>query len=207
MGANLVNSTSMTGGRSSSSRDRGRSPARARLSPASSLLWDSLLDVAAAFCPPLEVAVEEPGRLRVFLHNPETGDEIALRYRSQRGLFLRTYLLVVEAEVAGSGPAGPGELVLRHRRLRWRRPQPRDGRLWRERLGSSELLVAMRPLQVERLTARWEPERSLWRLTLETLSGSVTVTFFPPLFTPNPLTREEAGAFLELVGWVRRAVH
>jgi hypothetical protein len=177
------------------------------LSSASSPLWDSLLDAAAAFCPPLEVAVEEPGRLRVFVHDPETGAEIALRYRSERGLFLRTHLLVVAAEVAGSGPAGPGALVLRRRRLRWRRPKPRDGRLWLERLGTRGLLAAIRPLQIEKLAVRWNPGRSHWSLMLETLSGSVTATFFPPLLTPNPLTRREAAAFLDLVDRFRRAVH
>jgi hypothetical protein len=176
------------------------------LSQASGPLWESLFDAAAAFCPPLEVAVEEPGRLRVVVHDPETGQEIALRYRSERGLFLRTYLLVVAAEVAGVGPAGPAELVLRRRKLRWRRPAPRDGRLWLERLDPKSLLSASRPLQIERFTARWDSERSLWSLILETLSGSVTATFFPPLVTPNPLTREEAQAFLELVSRVRQAV-
>lgn len=168
-------------------------------------VWPFLREAAAAFCPPLELAREEPRRLALALRDPASGGELLLRYRSERGLFLRTYYLAVEADVPGDGPAEAGELVLRRRRLRWRRPKPGDGERWSERLGSRELLEALRPLQIERLSLRWQPEALAWRLVLETLSGSVTVTFFPPLETPNPLRRGEADAIRALVEALRRA--
>jgi hypothetical protein len=58
---------------------------------------------------------------------------------------------------------------------------------------------------VERLALAWEPTQACWRVEFETLSGGLTVTFFPPLATPNPLEREEAQAFQDLLEAVRSA--
>lgn len=160
-------------------------------------VWHPLREAARAFCPPFAVVAEEPEALRIVLRDP-AGREVTAGYRSQRGLFLRSYLLVLETEFGGAGPSTGGELVLRRRRLRWRRPRPGDARSWFARLNSAEARAALRQLQVERLTLRWQPERASWRLSLRTLDGSVTVTFFPPLATPAPLDREEAEAFLRL---------
>jgi hypothetical protein len=166
--------------------------------------WAHLRAAAAAFSPPLELAGEEPSRLALTLRDPRSDEEIHLRYRSDRGLFLRTYFLAVEAEVAGAGPSAPGELVLRRRRLAWRRPSPPDGLTWRDRL-AAELSEPLRGLPIERLNLRWSPEISAWRVNLETLAGSVTATFFPPLETPNPLHRAEAAAIRALLEGLRRA--
>jgi hypothetical protein len=160
-------------------------------------IWQALRDAAHAFPPSFSVLAEDARMLRVTLQNTE-GRKVTVAYRSQRGLFLRSYLLVVETEFPGIGPAAGGELVLRRRRLHWRRPQPSEGRAWAARLNSPEVSLALRPLQIERLTLRWRPEVATWRLALETLAGSVTVTFFPPLTTPAPLSREEADAFIRL---------
>lgn len=160
-------------------------------------IWQALRDAAHAFSPSFSVVAEDARMLRITLQNTE-GREVTVAYRSQRGLFLRSYLLVVETEFTGIGPAAGGELVLRRRRLRWRRPQPGNGRAWAARLNSPDVRLALKPLQIERLTLRWRPERGTWRLALETLAGSVTVTFFPPLATPAPLAREEADAFVRL---------
>jgi hypothetical protein len=160
-------------------------------------IWQALRDAAHAFSPSFSVVGEEAGMLRITLQNA-AGRTLTVAYRSQRGLFLRSYLLVVETEFPGMGPAAAGELRLRRRRLHWRRPGPNEGRAWAARLNSPDLRLALKPLQVERLTLRWRPERGTWRLALETLAGSVTVTFFPPLATPAPLAREEADAFVRL---------
>jgi hypothetical protein len=162
-------------------------------------VWPVLREAANAFCPPLEVAEERPGALTVALRRPGGDGALQLRYRSERGLFLRTYHLVVEATVAGTGPTSSGELVRRWRRLVWRRPRPQDGRVWARRLASERFQAAARRLQIERLALAWDPVQASWRVSLQTLSGSLTVTFFPPLATPNPLTRDEAEAFLELL--------
>jgi hypothetical protein len=165
-------------------------------------IWPSLRAAAAAFCPPFEVANEDPRRLVIDLREP-SGHVLRLRYRSERGLVLRTYYLVVEAELPGAGPADPGELVLRRRKLRWKRPRPRGGDPWSETFGTSEIRSALKRVPAERLTLQWQPNRASWRLALETLLGSVTVTFFPALMTPNPLKPEEAQAMIALVGALR----
>jgi hypothetical protein len=176
------------------------------MSSVANTVWPALRTAAAAFCPPLEVAAEEPRHLLVLLRDRGHRLELRLRYRSERGLFLRTYFLVVEADILGEGPEEPGELVLRRRRLAWRRSKPQEARRWQDRLASPGFDALVRRLQVERLALTWQPERERWRLRLKTLSGSVTVTFFPPLFTPNPLHRAEAEACLGLIEEVRRGV-
>lgn len=165
-------------------------------------VWPSLRAAADAFCPPFEVAGEDARRLVISLRDT-AGDELLLRYRSERGLFLRTYYFVVEAELPGPGPSDPGELVLRRRKLRWKRPRPRDSDPWSETFGSSEIRSALKRVPAERLTLQWQPNRASWRLALETLLGSVTVTFFPALMTPNPLKPEEAQAMIALVAALR----
>jgi hypothetical protein len=166
--------------------------------------WPVLREAASAFCPPYEVVEERPGELSLVLRRGARDDEgIRLRYRSTRGLFLRSYNLVVESSVAGEGPPEPGVLIRRGRRLVWRRPRPMDGRRWLERLVGEELRAALKRLQAERLTLAWDPTQARWRVALETLSGGLTVTFFPPLATPNPLERAEAQAFQDLLEAVR----
>ena len=168
-------------------------------------VWPSLRAAAAAFCPPFEIAAENPGGLALKLRAGDSGDELRLRYRSERGLFLRTYYLVVEAELPGEGPTEPGELVLRRRKLRWKRPKPLGGGKWSESFASTDVRAALKRLQIEKLVLGWEPRRASWRLALETLAGSVTVTFFPALMTPNPLKREEARAVEALLRALTRA--
>ena len=175
------------------------------MSAAGGWVWPSLREAADAFCPPLQIASESPDALSVVVADAMRTSAVRLRYRSERGLFLRTYYLVLEAEVSGEGPADAGELLLRRRRLAWKRPKPRGGKAWSKQLASDDVRSSLRRLQVERLALGWTPERATWKLSLETLSGSLTVTFFPPLMTPSPLFREEADAFLSLLAALRAA--
>jgi hypothetical protein len=179
-------------------------PSASRSAAARNLIWPSLRDAARAFCPPFEVVEERPGGLAVLLRTPDSAEELTLRYRSERGLFLRTYYLVIEAELAGEGPTEAGTLVLSRRKLRWRRPKPLDGERWSEAMSSPDVRAALKPLQVERLDLAWDPAPRRWSLSLKTLCGSVTVTFFPPLATPNPFLRKEAQAVEALVRELRR---
>jgi hypothetical protein len=174
-----------------------------RTSP--NLIWPSLREAARSFCPPYGVVEERPDGLALRLRTPDGKDELTLRYRSERGLFLRTYYLVIEATVPGNGPAEAGTLVLRRRKLRWKRPAPQGGGPWSEGFSSPEVRAALKLLQVEKLDLSWEPGQGTWSLSLKTLAGSVTVTFFPPLLTPNPFMREEARAVDALVRELRRA--
>jgi hypothetical protein len=167
--------------------------------------WPYLREAARAFCPPFEIAAEHPGKLTVELRDPAETEPLRLRYRSDRGLVLRTYYLTIEAELPGEGPAEAGSLALRRGKLRWKRPKPRDGGRWSDGFTSPPVQSALKRLQVERLSLAWEPQRSRWRLRLETLSGSVTVTFFPALMTPNPFKRDEAEALAALLYALRRA--
>jgi hypothetical protein len=175
------------------------------LSPVTGPLWDSLQEAAGAFAPRFEVASSDPARLRLVLRERAGSRELQVRYRSERGLFLRTYFLVVEAEIAGAGPAAAGTLTLRRRRLGWRRPKPPHGKLWSERLSPPALKATLKQLPVERLRLDWHPPAQSWRLVVETVVGGVTATFFPPLLTPNPLRREEADALIALVEALGRA--
>lgn len=175
------------------------------MSSAVGAIWPSLRAAANAFCPPFAVAEENPGRLALELRATDSGDRLRLRYRSERGLFLRTYYLVIEAELPGEGPVDAGQLVLRRRKLRWRRPKPRGAKEWGEPFAAADIGAALKRLQVERLVLSWEPEPATWKLALETLLGSVTVTFFPPLATPNPFHRDEAQAVEALLRAVKRA--
>jgi len=172
---------------------------------APNLIWPSLREAANAFCPPYEVVEERPDGLALRLRTPDGRDELTLRYRSERGLFLRTYYLFVEATVPGDGPPEAGTLALRRRKLRWKRPAPQGGGAWSDGFSSPEVRAALKPLQVENLDLSWEPEQGTWSLSLKTLVGSVTVTFFPPLLTPNPFLREDARAVDALVREVRQA--
>jgi hypothetical protein len=167
------------------------------VSPASP--WPYLREAANAFCPPATITAEHPRKLALELRAQGTTGPLRLRYRSERGLFIRTYYLVIEAEVAGEGPTDAGTLTFRRGKLRWKRPKPRDGAGWSAGFASPAVRSALKRLQVERLTLTWAPERATWRLALETLSGSVTVTFFPPLMTPNPFHPEEAEALAPLL--------
>jgi hypothetical protein len=168
--------------------------------------WPTLREAARAFAPQFEVVEERPGRLALDLRGADGGDELTLRYRSERGLFIRTYYLVVEAEVSGPGPSAAGSMALRRGKLRWKRPKPPGAAEWAEGLRSPDVLAALRRLQIERLGLGWDPTRGSWNLVLETLSGSVTVTFFPFLLTPNPLEREEAEAVASLLRALRQQV-
>lgn len=169
-------------------------------------MWPVLREAANAFCPPYEVVEERPGDLSLVLRRARRKDEeIRLRYRSTRGLFLRSYNLSVESSVTGEGPAQAGVLIRRGRRLAWKRPKPAEGKRWSERLVGGEFWAAVKRLQAERLALAWEPTQARWQVELETLSGGLTVTFFPPLATPNPLEREEAQAFQDLLEAVRSA--
>jgi hypothetical protein len=168
-------------------------------------LWHPLREAAGAFCPPLAVAAEDPQGLRLELSDDQHEQRITVCFRSERGLFLRTYLLRVEADLGGTGPSAPGTLVFRRGKLRWRRPAPANGRAWTDRLNSPELRAALKPLQIERLWLDWDAEASRWRFVLETLWGSVTTTFFPRLATPNPLRQAEAEGILRVIAALRRS--
>jgi len=180
-------------------------PSASRAAAGRNLIWPSLRDAARAFCPPFEVVEERPGGLALRLRTPDGERELTLRYRSERGLFLRTYYLVIEAELDGDGPAQAGTLALSRRKLRWKRPKPPDAERWSEGMSSPEVRAALKPLQVESLDLAWDPGSGRWSLSLKTLCGSVTVTFFPPLATPNPFMRKEAQAVEALVGALKRA--
>ena len=176
----------------------------ARTAAGRNLIWPSLRDAARAFCPPYEVVEERPDGLAVELRTRD-GDELTLRYRSERGLFLRTYYVVIEAELRGDGPAEAGTLAFSRRKLRWKRPKPPEAERWSEGMSTPEVRAALKPLQVESLDLAWDPRARTWNLALKTLCGSVTVTFFPPLATPNPFLRKEARAVEELVRELSRA--
>ena len=179
-------------------------PAGSRAAAGRNLIWPSLRDAANAFCPPYDVVEERPNGLALELRAPQ-GEALTLRYRSVRGLFLRTYYLVIETELEGDGPAEAGTLALSRRKLRWKRPKPREAERWSEGMSSPEVQAALKPLQVESLELAWNPGARKWNLALKTLCGSVTVTFFPPLATPNPFLRKEAQAVDELVRSLSRA--
>lgn len=162
---------------------------------------------AERFCPPYRVAREDRSRLRVTLRDPEGArPELILRHRGERRLFLKANYLSAEADVPGLGPSQDGMLSFRFRgplrrqraRLRWRRPVE-GGEVWARRL-EPPLLRAVREVQaIERLEIHWDASRHLWRLRLETLSGSMLGGFMSPMPIAVPFDSAEAVGIIGMV--------
>ena len=167
----------------------------------------SVKEAARRFCPPYVVAGEAPWALRVKLTDPSgRRPNISVGHRHVRRLFLKANYLALSSTVPGHGPDQDAELRFRFRgpmsrrwtRLRWAAPVP-GGPEWLARV-EGPLLQAVRGIEaVQSLRMRWSAEESVWRVRLETLSGSMMSGFMTPLPVAVPFDQREADSFIALV--------
>jgi hypothetical protein len=162
---------------------------------------------AECFCPPYGVAREDRSRLRITLEDPEgIRPRLTLRHRGERRLFLRANYLSAEADVPGAGPSQDGMLSFRFRgplkrqraSLRWRRPVD-GGEAWARRLEAPLLRGARQVQAIERLEIHWDASRRVWRLWLETLSGSMLGGFMSPMPIAVPFDPAEAVGIMAMM--------
>lgn len=181
---------------------RRRLPARPK--PSS---FEVLSQVAERFRPTYRIEEKSPAGLRILLRDPAgVRPDVVLRHRQARRLFFRANYLLVESEVPGQGPSVDGELRFRFRgplsrqraSLRWRKPVP-DGDRWVARL-DVPLHEGLRPVEaVESFRIRWNARRRVWRLELQTLSGSMVGGFMTAMPIAVPFDPAEAAGIVALV--------
>jgi hypothetical protein len=164
-------------------------------------------EAARRFCPPYVVAGEAPWALRVKLTDPSgSRPNILVGHRHERRLFLKANYLWLSCTVLGHGPERDAELAFRfrgslshqRRRLRWAAPVP-GGPEWLAR-AEGPLLEAVRGIEaVQSLRLRWSVGEGIWRVRLETLSGSMMSGFMTHLPIVVPFDQREADSFIALV--------
>lgn len=132
--------------------------------------------------------------------------DIFIRHRYDRRLFLRANYLQLSATIPGEGPTIDAELVVAFRgplgrqrsRIAWKTPVV-DGEEWLERLRSPLLAGAGDIEAVQRFTAAWSSRKRRWRLSVETMSGSMVSGMMAALPIAVPFEEREAMAFVGLV--------
>jgi hypothetical protein len=150
---------------------------------------------------------ESKSRLRIKLRDPSgIRPDISLRHRHVRRLFFRANYTRITCDVPGDGPRTDGELTFRF--LGWFSRQ-RGSATWRkEPLGGEEwlrlhrqpLLDAVRSVEaVQSARILWSAEHRMWRIELETLSGSMMsgITAFLPIAVP--FDRSEAEGIIAMI--------
>ena len=145
--------------------------------------------------------------LRITLEDP-TGrrPNIGLRHRYERRLFLRANYLRVESSVPGNGPPAEGELRFRFRgwfsrqraSLSWKQPVV-GGDEWLRRLEEPLRACVEHVEAVQSLEIRWSSRAAMWRVALETLSGSMMsgITSFLPIAVA--FDKKEAEGIIALI--------
>lgn len=167
----------------------------------------SVKAAARRFCPPYVVAEEAPWALRVKLTDPSgRRPDISVGHRHERRLFLKANYLSLSSTVPGHGPERDAELSFHFRgplsrqrtRLGWAASVP-GGPEWLAR-AEGPLLEAVRGIEaVQSLRMRWSAKEGVWRVRLETLSGSMMSGFMTPLPVAVPFDQREADSFIALV--------
>lgn len=112
----------------------------------------------------------------------------------------------VASSVPGDGPAEDGELVFRFKgpfsrqkgSLKWAAAME-DGERWLSRLNAPLVEAASGIEAVQTLQIRWSARRRIWRLELETMSGSVVSGLGAFVPVAVPFDRREAEAVLAAI--------
>ena len=184
---------------------RNQSGSKWRRPPVSS--FGPLREAAERFCPPYEVHEESKGALRIKLRDPSRmRPDLTLSHRHVRRLFLRANYTRITCNVPGDGPESDGELAFRflgwfsrqRGSVSWKK-RPSGGDEWLRRL-RTPLLDAVRNIEaVQSAHVLWSAKRRVWRIELETLSGSMMsgITAFLPIAVP--FDPKEAGGVLAMV--------
>jgi hypothetical protein len=172
---------------------------------------DALAKAAAALGPAF-VLDQDPAHNRVHLRSADPDlPDVDLSLVRDRRLFSRTFPLVVEAAVVGSGPERQLELGLHRSRLRREtslrsadEPSP-EAEAWARRFADQGLLRGASTMTgVQDLRLSWEPMRSRWSLRLQTLAGALIGTA-PSSAIAVGLEPEDVAGLLEVLRALRRA--
>lgn len=154
-----------------------------------------------------------PGQtMQMESQDPELPD-ITIGLRKERRMFSRSWPLVIESHLEGSGPEQP--LKLRYRRRPFRRPQgleavgagpPADGAEWARRFEEASLLEgASEMTSVQDLSVAWSPPDGRWHLRLQTLAGSMIGTA-PGSSIAVPFEPDDIRGLLKVLRAFRQAV-
>ena len=158
------------------------------------------------FCPPYELLDESRGRLRIKLRDPQGRPDLSLSHRNERRLFLKANYLHIGCTVPGDGPPADGQISFKFRgwfsRQRavaaWTHQVP-GGDEWlhrlRDPLGKGVVMIQA----VQLLRIDWSARRQVWRLDLETLSGSMMSGITAVLPIAVPFDREEAAGVIAVI--------
>jgi hypothetical protein len=169
--------------------------------------YEPLREAALRFCPPYELLDESRGRLRIKLRDPQgRRPDLSLSHRNERRLFLKANYLHIGCTVPGDGPPVDGKISFKFRgwfsRQRavaaWTHKVP-GGEEWlhllRDPLGRGvEMIQAVQLLRID-----WSVRRQVWRLDLETLSGSMMSGITAMLPIAVPFDREEATGVIAVI--------
>jgi hypothetical protein len=193
----------------SAAMQRNPSGSRWRRPPVSS--FAPLRDAAARFCPPYEVYEESKGALRIKLRDASGArPDLFLSHRPVRRLFLKANYTRIACNVPGDGPEADGELTFRflgwfsrqRGSVAWKKAPP-DGDEWLRRL-RDPLLGALRDIEaVQSARILWSVKKRMWRIELETLSGSMMSGITAIMPVAVPFDRKEAEGVLAIVDALR----
>jgi len=188
-----------------------RNPSGSRWRRPSVSSFGPLRDAARSFCPPYEVVHEAKARLRIKLRDPSgLRPDLTLAHRHVRRLFFRANYTRISCDVPGDGPPSDGELTFRflgwfsrqRGSMAWKK-EPPEGEEWLS-LYRGPLLDAVRSVEaVQSARLLWSAEGRVWRIELETLSGSMMsgITAFLPIAVP--FDRKEAEGIVAMIDTLR----
>lgn len=171
-----------------------------------------MAQAASALCPPYRMGLPGSRRLRL-----ETEDHdlpgVTLSLHKERRMFSRSWPLVVESALAGTGPADPLEIRLRRGRFRRAHVLQAAGKGppawagdWAARFEEADLLRgAAEMTSVQELALSWRPHEGIWELQLQTLAGAMIGTA-PGSSIAVPFEPEDVSGLLLVLRAFRRAV-
>jgi hypothetical protein len=163
----------------------------------------ALRRAAGALIPPYEIVGTEPHRLALHASGGEL-PAVTLRLTKDRRLFSRTFLLSVEATVAGRRVGGDVSATLTKTGLRRRTTlqhhgPPEEAEEWARRLDEAGVLDGVRTMtNVASLEAGWDAAAGAAHLRLTTLAGALIGTT-PTSSIAVPLEPEDVRGLLGIL--------
>jgi len=146
--------------------------------------------------------------LRIKLRDPSgVRPDLILSHRPVRRLFLKANYTRIECNVPGDGPDSDGELSFRflgwfsrqRGSVAWKTQPTSGGDEWLRRLREPLLDAARKIEAVQSARIRWSAKKRVWRVELETLSGSMMSGITAMLPIAVPFDRKEAEGILAIV--------
>jgi hypothetical protein len=170
----------------------------------------AVVKAASALCPPYVMGL--PGSRRLQLETEDGAlPGATLSLRKERRMFSRSWPLLIESRLDGTGPSESLELRLRRRPFR-RPPElqavgrqaPAEARDWVARFEDAGLLRGADVMtSVQALAVSWRPPEARWDLRLQTLAGAMIGTA-PGSSIAVPFEPEDVTGLLEVLRAFRR---